>query len=67
MPQAFEAREEIDDPTDSKPADWVDNAKMDDPESSKPAALLDGLWSEFCRQVPRDPVSRTAKQERPFS
>lgn len=28
--------QEIDDPTDSKPADWVDNAKMDDPESSKP-------------------------------
>ncbi|CAK9009723.1 unnamed protein product [Durusdinium trenchii] len=28
--------QEIDDPTDSKPADWVDNAKMDDPEPSKP-------------------------------
>ena len=28
--------QEIDDPSDSKPADWVDDAKMDDPEASKP-------------------------------
>jgi len=27
---------EIDDPSDKKPADWIDEAKMDDPESSKP-------------------------------
>lgn len=27
---------EIDDPADSKPTDWVDEAKMDDPESTKP-------------------------------
>ncbi|KAA0153943.1 hypothetical protein FNF28_06885 [Cafeteria roenbergensis] len=27
---------EIDDPTDSKPADWVDDAKIKDPEASKP-------------------------------
>lgn len=27
---------EIDDPTDSKPDDWVDEAKIDDPEASKP-------------------------------
>jgi len=28
--------QEIDDPSDSKPTDWVDDAKMDDPEASKP-------------------------------
>ena len=28
--------EEIDDPNDSKPADWVDTAKIADPEASKP-------------------------------
>lgn len=27
---------DIDDPADSKPSDWMDEAKMDDPESSKP-------------------------------
>jgi len=27
---------QIDDPTDSKPEDWVDEAKIDDPEASKP-------------------------------
>jgi len=27
---------EIDDPSDSKPSDWVDDPKMDDPEASKP-------------------------------
>lgn len=27
---------EIDDPTDSKPADWVDEAKIKDPEATKP-------------------------------
>jgi calnexin len=27
---------EIDDPTDSKPEDWVENKKMDDPTASKP-------------------------------
>mmetsp|Transcript_91042 Transcript_91042/g.266575 ORF Transcript_91042/g.266575 Transcript_91042/m.266575 type:complete len:550 (-) Transcript_91042:205-1854(-) len=27
---------EIDDPADSKPADWADEAKMDDPAASKP-------------------------------
>lgn len=27
---------EIDDPTDSKPEDWVDNAKMSDPSATKP-------------------------------
>lgn len=27
---------EIDDPTDLKPDDWVDEAKIDDPEASKP-------------------------------
>jgi len=28
--------QEIDDPEDSKPADWVDVAKIDDPEAAKP-------------------------------
>jgi len=28
--------QEIDDPTDTKPADWVDQAKINDPEASKP-------------------------------
>jgi calnexin len=28
--------EQIDDPEDKKPTDWVDEAKMDDPEASKP-------------------------------
>ncbi len=28
--------QEIDDPNDSKPKDWVDAAKIDDPEASKP-------------------------------
>jgi len=28
--------EEIDDPEDKKPEDWVDTAKIDDPEASKP-------------------------------
>ncbi|SPO04218.1 probable calcium-binding protein precursor cnx1 [Cephalotrichum gorgonifer] len=28
--------EEIDDPEDSKPEDWVDEARIDDPEASKP-------------------------------
>jgi len=27
---------EVDDPEDSKPADWIDSPKMDDPEASKP-------------------------------
>jgi len=33
---AFGAPEEIDDPEDSKPEDWVDAAKIKDPEASKP-------------------------------
>ncbi|CAE7354855.1 unnamed protein product [Symbiodinium natans] len=27
---------EIDDPSDQKPSDWIDDAKMDDPDASKP-------------------------------
>eukprot|EP00756_Hemistasia_phaeocysticola_P019622 Hpha_TRINITY_DN15673_c3_g1::TRINITY_DN15673_c3_g1_i6::g.97997::m.97997/K08057/CALR; calreticulin len=34
---AFLKPKEIDDPSDSKPGDWVDDAQMDDPEDSKPA------------------------------
>lgn len=26
----------VDDPTDSKPSDWVDESKMDDPAATKP-------------------------------
>lgn len=33
---AFLKPKEIDDPTDKKPADWVDEAQMDDPEDKKP-------------------------------
>jgi calreticulin len=33
---AFLQPKEIDDPTDSKPADWVDEAQIDDPEDVKP-------------------------------
>jgi len=33
---AFLKPKEIDDPTDSKPKDWVDEAQMDDPEDKKP-------------------------------
>ena len=29
--------EEIDDPTDSKPADWVEDQMMDDPSATKPS------------------------------
>eukprot|EP01048_Picozoa_sp_COSAG05_P006121 COSAG05_NODE_383_length_10498_cov_2.642273_3_plen_304_part_00 len=36
MEPAVNPPKEIDDPTDSKPSDWVDEAKIDDPESSKP-------------------------------
>ena len=33
---AFLKPKEIDDPTDTKPADWVDDAQIDDPEDKKP-------------------------------
>ena len=36
MEPAVNPPKEIDDPTDSKPTDWADEAKMDDPEASKP-------------------------------
>jgi len=32
----FQPEEEIEDPEDEKPEDWVDNEKMDDPEAVKP-------------------------------
>lgn len=44
----FMPPKEIDDPTDSKPEDWVDEAKIADPEASKP---LD--WDEDApREIP---------------
>lgn len=33
---SFLAPQEIDDPEDKKPGDWVDDAQMDDPEDKKP-------------------------------
>lgn len=33
----FLAPKEIDDPSDKKPSDWVDDAQMDDPTDTKPA------------------------------
>jgi len=33
----FLEAKEIDDPSDKKPSDWVDDAQMDDPEDKKPA------------------------------
>lgn len=39
--------ESHDDPTDTKPADWVDEAEMDDPEDSKP----DG-WDDVPERIP---------------
>lgn len=33
---AIQPEEEIDDPEDKKPADWVDVAKIPDPEAAKP-------------------------------
>merc|ERR550532_2229809 len=36
MQPSINPTKEIDDPTDSKPSDWVDNEKIDDPTSSKP-------------------------------
>jgi calreticulin len=33
---AFLKAQEIDDPSDAKPADWVDEAQMEDPEDKKP-------------------------------
>ncbi|KAJ9457776.1 Calreticulin [Diplonema papillatum] len=38
---AFLEPKEIDDPSDKKPADWVDEAQMDDPEDKKPAGYDD--------------------------
>eukprot|EP00930_Biecheleria_cincta_P022408 TRINITY_DN16354_c0_g1_i1.p1 TRINITY_DN16354_c0_g1~~TRINITY_DN16354_c0_g1_i1.p1 ORF type:complete len:529 (-),score=125.15 TRINITY_DN16354_c0_g1_i1:115-1665(-) len=36
MSPAINPAKVIDDPSDSKPGDWIDEAKMDDPKSSKP-------------------------------
>jgi len=43
---------DIDDPTDSKPEDWVDEAKMDDPDSSKPDD-----WDEDAPMMIPDPAA----------
>jgi len=42
----FLAPKEIDDPSDKKPADWVDEPKMVDPEDKKP----DG-WDDIPKQI----------------
>jgi len=44
---------EIDDPTDSKPEDWIDEVKMDDPTSSKPDD-----WDEDAPMQIADPKAR---------
>jgi len=47
---AFEQKE-IDDPTDKKPKDWVDDAKIPDPEDKKPEG-----YDDIPRQIP-DPAA----------
>jgi calnexin len=42
---------EIDDPTDSKPSDWVDNEKMPDPDATKPDD-----WDESQPEFVKDPA-----------
>jgi len=44
---------EIDDPTDSKPGDWVDEAKIDDPTASKPDD-----WDEDAPSQITDPSAK---------
>ena len=47
----------IDDPSDSKPADWVDEAKMDEPGATKPAD-----WDEDApMQIPDPAKSKPAE------
>lgn len=46
--------EEIDDPNDSKPADWVDTAKIPDPEAKKPED-----WDE---DAPREILDEDAEK-----
>ncbi|CEM22137.1 unnamed protein product [Vitrella brassicaformis CCMP3155] len=45
--------EMIDDPTDKKPDDWVDNPKMEDPEAKKPDD-----WDEDAPKRIRDPDAK---------
>jgi calnexin len=45
-----ESPREIDDPSDQKPSDWVDNAQIDDPDAQKPAD-----WDESEPQYIPDP------------
>jgi calnexin len=45
---------EVDDPTDTKPADWVDDEQIDDPEASKPAD-----WDEDEPEFVKDPAKLT--------
>jgi len=44
--------EEIDDPEDTKPSDWVDNPKIPDPEASKPED-----WDEDAPRMIVDPTA----------
>jgi len=43
----FQPPQEIQDPAESKPEDWVDEAKIPDPEDKKPAG-----WDDIPRQIP---------------
>ena len=52
--------QEIDDPSDSKPTDWVDDAKMDDPEASKPVTGWVGHGTS--EESPRKEKSRNRKR-----
>jgi calnexin len=53
MNPAVNPPKEIDDPSDKKPEDWVDDAKMDDPASSKPDD-----WDEDLPQFIPDPEAK---------
>jgi calreticulin len=48
----FLPAQEIKDPAQSKPSDWVDSAEMDDPEDKKPSG-----WDDIPKQI-RDPEAK---------
>eukprot|EP00747_Dinoflagellata_sp_TGD_P114733 gnl/TRDRNA2_/TRDRNA2_171993_c3_seq10.p1 gnl/TRDRNA2_/TRDRNA2_171993_c3~~gnl/TRDRNA2_/TRDRNA2_171993_c3_seq10.p1 ORF type:complete len:396 (+),score=124.03 gnl/TRDRNA2_/TRDRNA2_171993_c3_seq10:384-1571(+) len=53
MTPSINPPKEIDDPEDSKPSDWVDEAKIDDPEASKPDD-----WDEDAPARIKDPDAK---------
>eukprot|EP00962_Isochrysis_galbana_P023280 scaffold7011_cov112-Isochrysis_galbana.AAC.10 len=48
----------IDDPTDSKPADWVDETMIDDPEDKKPEGY-DDIPAQVRRMATTHPHPQT--------